>query len=43
MRQYAGIDLEADREVANTIAKLIIGEAVSSDLPARSRLDDKYP
>jgi hypothetical protein len=35
MRQYVETDLEADREVADTLAELIIGGTSSSDLPAR--------
>ena len=35
MRQYVETDLEADREVANTLAELIIGGTFSSDLAAR--------
>ena len=34
MRQYVETDLEADREVANTLAELIIGGTFSSDLAA---------
>jgi hypothetical protein len=39
MRQYVETDLEADREVANTLAELIIGGTFSSDLAARSGPD----
>jgi integrase len=35
MRQYVETDLEADREVANTLAELIISGTFSSDLAAR--------
>jgi integrase len=35
MRQYVETDLEADREVANTLAELIIAGTFSSDLAAR--------
>jgi integrase len=35
MRQYVETDLEADREVANTLAELITGGTFSSDLAAR--------
>jgi hypothetical protein len=41
MRQYVEIDLEADREVANTLAELIIGGTLSSDLATRSRPDNE--
>jgi hypothetical protein len=34
MRQYVETDLEADREVANTLAELIIGGTLWSDLAA---------
>ncbi|HYB48387.1 MAG TPA: hypothetical protein VED20_13685 [Streptosporangiaceae bacterium] len=30
MRQYVQTDLEADRQVANTLAELIIGGALAS-------------
>jgi hypothetical protein len=30
MRQYVQTDLEADREVANTLAELIIGRTLAS-------------
>jgi integrase len=36
MRQYVETDLEAGRKVANTLAELIIGGTLSSDLAARS-------
>jgi integrase len=39
MRQYVETDLEADREVADTLAELIIGGTFSSDLAAGSGLD----
>jgi hypothetical protein len=39
MRQYVETDLEADREVADTLAELIIGGTLSSDLPARPTPD----
>jgi hypothetical protein len=39
MRQCVETDLEAGREVANTLAELIIGGTFSSDLPARPTLD----
>jgi len=39
MRQYVETDLEADREVANTLAELIIGGTLSSDLAARPTPD----
>jgi len=32
MRQYVETDLEADREVADTLAELIIGGTLASDL-----------
>jgi len=35
MRQYVETDLEADREVANTLAELIISGTFSSDLAVR--------
>lgn len=42
MRQYVETDLEADRDVANTLADLIIGGTLSSDLAARSRPDVEH-
>jgi hypothetical protein len=35
MRQYVATDLEADREVVNTLAELIIGGTLASDQAAR--------
>jgi len=45
MRQYVETDLEADREVANTLAELIIGGSLVSivigDEPDDSSSDDE--
>jgi hypothetical protein len=35
MRQYVETDLEADREVVNTLADLIIGGTLASDQAVR--------
>ena len=49
MKQYVQTDLEADRQVANTLAELIIGGALTSlgvtrDKPASSAgTEDKHP
>ncbi len=32
MRQYVQTDLEADREVANTLAELIVGGWLATDI-----------
>jgi hypothetical protein len=37
MRQYVETDLEADREVANTLAELIIGGSLASSVMATNR------
>jgi len=42
MRQYVETDLETDREVADTLAGLIIGGTLSSDLATRPGPDDEH-
>ena len=40
MKQYVQTDLEADRQVANTLAELIIGGALASSvIPDEARED----
>ena len=41
MKQYVQSDLEADREVANTLADLIIGGLLMTDVDDRADAPDR--
>ena len=41
MKQYVQTDLEADRQVANTLAELIIGEALASTVTSNEAHEDQ--
>jgi len=41
MRQYVQTDLEADRQVANTLAELIIGGALASTMISGEAREDQ--
>ena len=43
MRQYVQTDLEADRQVANTLAELIIGGSLASILIGEREIEDREP
>ncbi|HET9897801.1 MAG TPA: hypothetical protein VFQ44_22965 [Streptosporangiaceae bacterium] len=43
MRQYVQTDLEADRQVANALAELIIGGSLASVLIRDRQVQDREP